>query len=163
MAPPSAWSWGRQPTPWRCPQKHCRYCPPEPEPPLALHARLVLVVDDEPDARILLTNLLEECGCRVITADSGTLALTRARELKPDLILLDLMMPNTNGWQTLQALKEDPQTAGIPVVISSTVAQENRGTVVGAVDVLQKPVTREALLHVIRTHTQPKVLAVEDS
>ena len=137
--------------------------PPEPEPPLALQPRLVLIVDDEPDSRILLANLLEECGCRVITADSGALALTRARELKPDLILLDLMMPTTNGWQTLHALKADPQTAGIPVVISSIVAQENRGTVVGAADVLQKPVTREALLRVIRTHTRPKVLVVEDS
>ena len=137
--------------------------PPHPEPPLDQPARLVLVVDDNPDSHILLGNLIEECGCRVITADSGALALTRARESKPDLILLDLMMPTKNGWETLQSLKADPATAAIPVVIASIVAHEYRGTVPGATDVLQKPVSRDALLRVIRTHTRPKLLVVADS
>ena len=129
--------------------------PPHPEPLLDQPAGLVLIVDDNPDSRILLGNLIEECGCRVITADSGALALTRARETKPDLILLDLMMPTKNGWETLQSLKADPATADIPVVIASIVAHEYRGTVPGAADVLQKPVSRDALLRVLRQQLRP--------
>lgn len=115
----------------------------------AQQPRLVLVIDDEADSRILLANLLEECGCRVITADSGPQALLRAREVRPDLILLDLMMPKMNGWQVLQTLKADPDLTHIPVVISSIVARENRGSIIGAVDVLQKPIAREDLVRVI--------------
>ena len=136
--------------------------PPHSEPPLDQPARLVLVVDDNPDSRILLGNLLEECGCRVITADSGALALTRARATQPDLILLDLMMPTKNGWETLQSLKADPATADIPVVIASIVAHEYRGTVPGAADVLQKPVSRDALLRVLRQQLRPPAPVVEN-
>ena len=136
---------------------------PVRESKAAEQSRLVLVIDDEADSRILLANLLEECGCRVITADSGPSALMRAREVKPDLILLDLMMPQMNGWQVLQAIKNDPVLAGIPVAISSIVARENRGSIIGAVDILQKPVAREDLLRVIRTYSRPKVLVVEDT
>jgi len=143
--------------------------PPSPERPKPLPElpplkdRLVLVVDDEADSRILLTNLTEECGCRVITADSGELALRRAREVRPDLILLDLMMPQMDGWQVLTALKADPELQNIPVVVASIVARENRGTLFGAVDVLQKPVVREDLLRVLKACPRAKVLVVEDS
>ncbi len=137
---------------------------PKPLPELApLKDRLVLVVDDEDDSRILLTNLTEECGYRVITADSGELALRRAREVRPDLILLDLMMPQMDGWQVLTALKADPELQNIPVVVASIVARENRGTLFGAVDVLQKPVVREDLLRVLKACPRAKVLVVEDS
>jgi PAS domain S-box-containing protein len=125
--------------------------------------RLVLVVDDEADSRILLTNLTEECGFRVITADSGEQALRRAREVQPDLILLDLMMPEMDGWQVLTALKSDPLLQDIPVVVASIVAGENRGTLFGAMDVLQKPVVREDLLRVLKACPRAKVLVVEDS
>jgi len=137
---------------------------PKPVPELApLKDKLVLVVDDEADSRILLTNLTEECGCRVITADSGEQALRRAREVRPDLILLDLRMPQMDGWQVLTALKADPELQNIPVVVASIVARENRGTLFGAVDVLQKPVLREDLLRVLKACPRAKVLVVEDS
>jgi PAS domain S-box-containing protein len=139
--------------------------PEQPKPlsePAPLKGRLVLVVDDEVDSLILLTNLTEECGCRVITADSGELALRRAREVRPDLILLDLMMPQMDGWQVLTALKADPELQNIPVVVASIVARENRGTLFGAVDVLQKPVVREDLLRVLKGCPRAKVLVVED-
>jgi PAS domain S-box-containing protein len=128
-----------------------------------LKDRLVLLVDDDADSRILLTNLTEDCGFRVITADSGEQALRRAREVRPDLILLDLMMPEMDGWQVLTTLKADPQLQNIPVVVTSIVARENRGTLLGAVDVLQKPVVREDLMRVLKACPRAKVLVVEDS
>ncbi len=128
-----------------------------------LKEKLVLVVDDEADSRILLTHLVAECGCRVITADSGEQALRRAKEVRPDLILLDLMMPQMDGWQVLKMIKADPQLRGIPVVVASIVARDHQGTLLGAVDTLQKPVSREDLQRVLKLYARPKVLVVEDS
>ena len=125
--------------------------------------RLVLVIDDEADSRDLLANLLEECGCQAVTADAGQRALVDARKLKPDLILLDLMMPSMNGWQVLQSLKADAELKHIPVVIASIVARENQGSIIGAVDLLQKPIAREDLQRVLGTRLRPKVLVVEDN
>ena len=133
--------------------------PPNPNP----NSRLVLVIDDEADSRTLLTHLIGECGCRVVTASSGAEGLARARQLQPDFILLDLMMPEMNGWQVLNRLKLDPLLAGIPVAISSVVARENRGTILGVLDVLQKPVTRDDLVRLLDGQSRPKVLLVEDS
>ena len=127
------------------------------------HARLVLVIDDEVDSRTLLSNLVSECGCRVVTAAAGAEGLARARELQPDFILLDLMMPEMNGWQVLSRLKLDPLLAGIPVAISSVVARENRGTILGVLDVLQKPISRDDLARVLDTRSRTRVLLVEDS
>ena len=125
--------------------------------------RLVLVIDDEADSRTLIANQLEECGCQVATADAGNRALAEARKLKPDLILLDLMMPSMNGWQVLQSLKADAELKDIPVVIASIVARENQGSIIGAVDLLQKPIAREDLQRVLGTRLRPKVLVVEDN
>jgi CheY-like chemotaxis protein len=108
--------------------------------------RLVLIVDDEADSRILLTHYVEEFGCRAIAAHSAANALKLARELRPDLITLDLMMPGVNGWDMLSALKADPELADIPIVIISVVAQESRATLAGAIDVLQKPIDRSGTL-----------------
>lgn len=124
---------------------------------------LVLVVDDEADSRDLMVDMLEEFGCEAVTADAGNRALVEARKRQPDLILLDLMMPSMDGWQVLHALKADTELRHIPVVIASIVAGENQGTVIGAVDMLQKPFSREALLRVIGTRLRPKVLVVEDN
>lgn len=125
--------------------------------------RLVLVIDDEADSRDLMANMLEECGCEVVTADAGNPALAEARKRHPDLILLDLMMPTMDGWQVLQALKADAELRHIPVVIASIVAGENQGTVIGAVDLLQKPFSREELQRVLGARLRPKVLVVEDN
>ncbi|MBI5688315.1 MAG: response regulator [Verrucomicrobia bacterium] len=131
-----------------------------------LKTRVVLVIDDEPDARLLLTHFIEECGYRVITAGSGEEGLRMAREVQPDLITLDLLMPRMDGWQVLSAIKTDSQIAHIPVVVISVVAREKKGTVFGAVEVLQKPITREELLPVLRRTLGRKtgrVLVVDDA
>ncbi|MFA7005497.1 MAG: response regulator, partial [Verrucomicrobiia bacterium] len=131
-----------------------------------LKTRVVLVIDDEPDARLLLTHFIEECGYRVITAGSGEEGLRMAKEVQPDLITLDLLMPRMDGWQVLSAIKTDPQIAHIPVVVISVVAREKKGTVFGTVEVLQKPITREELLPVLKRtlgRKTRKVLIVDDA
>jgi signal transduction histidine kinase/CheY-like chemotaxis protein len=131
-----------------------------------LRTRVVLVIDDEPDARLLLTHFIEECGYRVITAGSGEEGLRMAREVRPDLITLDLLMPRMDGWQVLSAIKTDPLIAHIPVVVISVIAREKKGTVFGAVEVLQKPITREELLPVLKRtlgRKSGKILVVDDA
>lgn len=128
--------------------------------------KLVLVIDDESDARILLSNLVEEAGCRVMSAGSGEAGLRMAREFHPDAITLDLLMPTMSGWSVLRELESDPELRDIPVVVVSVVLQEHRGMVLGAVDVLQKPVTREALIAVLKRIVHPPgrdVLVVDDN
>ncbi|MEJ2206245.1 MAG: response regulator [Gemmatimonadota bacterium] len=136
----------------------------------AFHRRLrsfrVLVIDDEKDSRELMTHYLEDFGCHVDTARGGQEGLVLARESRPDLITLDLMMPEVTGWEVLKQLKSDPGTRHIPVVVVSIVAGEGRGRLFGAVDLLTKPVEREDLLGVLWRHLIRKsvgrVLVVDD-
>jgi PAS domain S-box-containing protein len=130
-----------------------------------LRDKLVLVIDDEDDSRFLLRQYVSDCGCRVAEAENGADALERARQLKPDLITLDLMMPGMNGWETLRKFKSDPELFDVPVVVVSIVGSENRGTIFGAADLLNKPVNRDELCSVLRRHVRHeggKVLVVDD-
>jgi PAS domain S-box-containing protein len=140
--------------------------PPAPAPkPADLAGKIVLVIDDEADSRTLLTHMIDEAGCHVVSADSGELGLLMARKLRPHLITTDLLMPGKDGWQVLRALKTDPQLRSIPVVVISVVAGENRGRIFGAVEILQKPVEREELLAALKRNCsplKPKVLIVDD-
>ncbi len=135
-----------------------------PSRPASLKDRLVLVIDDESDARMLLTHLLEEFGCKVLAASSGADGLRMAREFRPELITVDLLMPHMNGWEVLKAIKADELLRDIPVVVVSIVAGENRGHILGVVDVLQKPLAREDLLAVLQRSFLPgkKLLVVDD-
>ena len=132
---------------------------------LELRDKLVLVIDDEDDSRFLLRQYVSDCGCRVAEAGSGPEAIAKARLQKPDLITLDLMMPGMNGWETLRNLKADPALFDVPVVVVSIVGSENRGTIFGAADLLNKPVAREELCAVLRRNVKQgpsKVLIVDD-
>ena len=127
----------------------------------------VLVVDDQPESRLLITHFLESFGCTVLTADSGEKGVKLAHEHRPDLITLDLVMPGMTGWEALRAFKDDPDLREIPVVVVSAVAsQGGRGRLLGAVDVLSKPVDRDDLLRVIwrnlARRRQGRVLVVDD-
>jgi PAS domain S-box-containing protein len=127
--------------------------------------RLVLIVDDEADSRILLTHYVEEFGCRAIATHSGASAMTLARQLRPDLITLDLMMPDVDGWDLLTRLKNDPELARIPVVIVSIIAQESRASLLGAIDLLQKPISRDRLFAVLSRNlggSTARVLIIDD-
>jgi CheY-like chemotaxis protein len=109
----------------------------------------VLVVDAEHDARLVLAHYLREMGCTVLTAGTGQEALEIARRERPDLVTLDLRMPDLHGAEILRRLKADPDTREIPVVVVSVDAYEGRGRLVGALDLLPKPVERDDLLRVV--------------
>jgi diguanylate cyclase (GGDEF)-like protein len=116
----------------------------------------VLVVDDEKQNRTLLAELLAS-ECRVILARNGIQALERAREQAPDLILLDVMMPEMSGYQVIQALQQDDATRQIPVIIISALdapADEERGLDLGAVDYITKPFHPSIVRKRVRNHLQ---------
>jgi signal transduction histidine kinase/DNA-binding response OmpR family regulator len=126
----------------------------------------VLIVDDEPQVLDILCRLLEAEGYEAIRASSGAEGLRLARELQPDAITLDVVMPGMDGWSVLATLKNDPQTARIPVVMLSVVDDRNLGFALGAADFLTKPLDREQLLRALSRCSpgglgQP-VLVVED-
>ncbi|SDM55389.1 PAS domain S-box-containing protein [Methylobacterium phyllostachyos] len=101
---------------------------------------LVLVIDDEANQRELMTQFLERQRFAVRTAGDGRTGLDLARSLKPRAIPLDVMMPEMDGWSVLAALKADPKTAGIPVVMVSFVADAALSASLGAVEAVPKPV-----------------------
>jgi CheY-like chemotaxis protein len=106
---------------------------------------LVLVIDDDAAARDLMNRNLTRAGLRAALASSGEEGLKLARELKPKVITLDVLMPGMDGWAVLQELKSDPELADIPVVMATMVADRSLGYSLGASDYLMKPVTRERL------------------
>ena len=101
---------------------------------------LVLVIDDEASQRDLMTRFLERQRFAVRTAGDGRTGLDLARALRPRAILLDVMMPEMDGWSVLAALKSDPDLAGIPVVMVSFVADTALSASLGAVEAVPKPV-----------------------
>jgi PAS domain S-box-containing protein len=133
--------------------------------PVDLKTKLVLIIDDEEDSRVLLTHTVEEAGCRVIGASSGEEGLSLARSLHPDLISVDLLMPGLSGWELVRRIKADPELRSIPVIVVSVIASENTGRVFGVVDVRQKPISREDLLAVLHCNlsaSRPRILVVDD-
>lgn len=84
----------------------------------------ILVVDDEKHIVRLVEINLERAGYEVITANDGVQALDKIRAEKPDLVILDIMMPNMDGWEVLRILAQDPNTADLQVVVLSAKAQD---------------------------------------
>jgi CheY-like chemotaxis protein len=113
----------------------------------------VLVVDDEPHVRILLKSRLEANGYSVTTAYGGQQALEKIKEEKPDLILLDIVMPDLNGYEVAKQLKADPETAKIPIIIftASNVRElEDQCRALGCDYVIMKPFSPEVLLGMVK-------------
>ena len=113
---------------------------------LPLQGKKVLIIDDEADSCVLLRNYLEEYGCIVEEASSGTSGIQAARSFRPDMITLDLMMPDEDGWNVARKLNADPDLRGIPILIVSIVASEIRGETMGILGAIEKPVSRDSLL-----------------
>jgi len=124
----------------------------------------VLIVDDDPAARELLTTNLKGAGYRLVQATSGKEALDIARTVRPDAITLDVMMPKPDGWEVLSALKSDADLRDIPVIIVTVLSDRGIGLSLGAVDVLTKPVDRSRLTALISSlvRRDGPVLVVED-
>jgi PAS domain S-box-containing protein len=120
---------------------------------------LILIVDDEVPAREILASYLEPEGFRVEVACSAAEAVAKARELRPDAITLDILMPNSNGFEALLSLKSAPDTANIPIIVVSILDQQKMGFALGAADYLVKPVDKGLLLQTIRKYTQPLTIA----
>lgn len=112
----------------------------------------VLVVDDDPVLRKVLQHMLVADGHSVVTTASATDALQLAREHRPALIALDVLLPGTDGLAVLAELKADPELAGIPVVMLSATEDRGQAAELGARDFLTKPVTRDRLRAVIAEH-----------
>jgi CheY-like chemotaxis protein len=125
----------------------------------------VLVIDDEQSSRDLIVGQLKRSGWQVRTASSGVEGIKLAREIHPCAIVLDILMPQMDGWTVLNVLKNDPALADIPIVLCSIVAELKRGFSLGAADFLVKPVSREKLARTLsRFCPGPpcKLLIVED-
>ena len=124
-----------------------------------------LLVDDDPDSLTLLSHYLKDTRCELELAKSTAEAMVAVKRKKPDLITLDLQMPDETGDIFLAALRAEKEFADIPVVVVSIVARENRGKLPGATDFVQKPVNQHDLVWAIRRNIQNAphdVLLVED-
>ncbi len=132
--------------------------------PVADSKHLVLVVDDDASQRDLLTRFLEHEGFAVRTAADGHAGLELARQLRPRAILLDVMMPQMDGWSVLSALKADPELAPIPVVMASFVNEPALASALGAADYVLKPLEWDHLKHVMQRFQADggSVLVVDD-
>lgn len=85
----------------------------------------VLLVDDEPDFLVVMEKLLKREGYEVLEAINGKGALKKVREEKPDVLLLDVMMPDIEGWEVCRMLKKDPKTRDLPIIMLTVMAEED--------------------------------------
>jgi len=115
----------------------------------------ILVVEDDLSVRVGMVYLLQEAGYRAHEAADGESALLLAPEIRPDLILMDIMMPGIDGFETTRQLKANKHTRDIPVIFLSALSQNAdraRGFAVGAVDYITKPIHSEDVLARVKTH-----------
>ncbi len=128
---------------------------------------LVLAVDDEADALEILDTYLSQGGYKVARASGGEQALEAAALLRPDVITLDILMPDLDGWLVLERLRANPLTAAIPVVMVSIVDQKPRALQMGAVNHVCKPIDRNTLLSAVAeaVESRPRlpILIVDDN
>jgi DNA-binding response OmpR family regulator len=126
----------------------------------------VLVIDDDPSVRDLMQRSLGKDGFRIELAADGQTGLDLARRLKPVAITLDVMMPHMDGWSVLTALKSDPSTANIPVIMLTIVDDKQMGFGLGAADYFTKPIDFQRLHEVLKKYRHRTksgtVLIVED-
>lgn len=113
---------------------------------------VVLTIEDEPTARELMRSYMEPLGIRVETARNAREGIARARELLPDAITLDLLLPGGTGWSVLRDLRQSPETARIPVLVVSVLDEANAALAEGAAEYLRKPLKKELLLRALRKH-----------
>jgi twitching motility two-component system response regulator PilH len=111
--------------------------------------KTILVVDDSPTERYILTEMLTRSGYQVITAENGLEGIEKAKELQPNLIIMDVVMPGMNGYQATRTLTRNETTRHIPLILCTSKDQETDkiwGLRQGALDYIVKPVNPKDLL-----------------
>jgi two-component system, OmpR family, alkaline phosphatase synthesis response regulator PhoP len=133
----------------------------------------ILIVDDEPDIVILVQRILQKEGHEIIGAKNGIKALELLKELKPDLILLDIMMPRIDGWETLKLIREQDDLKSLPVAMLTakmlTPEDAARHDITELLDYIPKPITKDSLttkvseiLRVLENLSQKKLLLKQE-
>ncbi|MCX5708547.1 MAG: response regulator [Candidatus Omnitrophica bacterium] len=116
----------------------------------------ILLVDDEPDVLEILSKKLQAAGFLTVTASDGIQGLKKSREEKPDLVLLDIIMPNKDGFTMLRELQSETDLSRIPVIMVSAKSEADslfEGRDLGATDYLIKPIDFDELLRYIKKYT----------
>ncbi len=133
------------------------------EPPRKLEDARVLVIDDDPASCEMVALQLTQ-GYNVLALSDSRQAVEKVRESRPDVVVLDVMMPHQDGWEVLKALKSDPVTQSIPVVICSILREQKLALSLGASDYLVKPVSPQDVQRVVEQFVAPggRILAVDD-
>ncbi|MGB3401595.1 MAG: response regulator [Microcoleaceae cyanobacterium] len=129
--------------------------------PLNLENSKILVIDDNPANLAIAVNFLEEFGLTISVSGTGKSGLMRAKYTHPDLILLDVIMPDIDGFETCRQLKQDQETRDIPIIFMTALSEmQNKvmGFQLGAVDYITKPIQKEELLARVRVHLQLRAL-----
>ena len=114
----------------------------------------ILIIDDDPDYLESIKIFLKEANFQVLTASDGSIGLSKAELMKPDLIILDIMLPDTDGYSVCRELKEKAETGNIPIIILSNISTQTQGKGYAnkiafyhrADDFIEKPVTKDVLL-----------------
>lgn len=112
----------------------------------------ILVADDEPALLRLMSFVLQRRGYAMITAANGEEALQKIREHRPDLVVLDVMMPRKDGFQVAREVRDDPELAGTPIIMLSAKAQDEdieRGLAIGVNDYITKPFEPDKLAEAV--------------
>ncbi|MGB0389589.1 MAG: response regulator, partial [Ardenticatenaceae bacterium] len=115
----------------------------------------ILIIDDNPTNLSVIVDYLSHCGFEIMVARHGKMGIKRAKYALPDLILLDVKMPQIDGFETCRRLKADAKTKDIPVIFMTALTSTQdkvRGFAVGAVDYVTKPIQHEEVLARITTH-----------
>jgi two-component system cell cycle response regulator DivK len=118
-------------------------------------AKKILVVEDDTDNRRIVTKVLTVEGYEVVEATDGIEALAQARAVRPDLILMDLALPNLDGWEATRRLKSDPATQAIPVVALTAIAMsgdEEQARAAGCDDYIAKPARPVMIREVVKRY-----------
>ena len=127
-------------------------------------AKAVLIIDDDPAARRVVTQALAEAGLASVEAASGAEGIEAARAHRPAAIILDIIMPHQDGWSVLRSLKSDPELCEIPVILATILADRELGLSLGAVEYLTKPIDKEKLIRTVNAHGggERDVLVIDD-
>lgn len=117
---------------------------------------VVLVVEDDWTTKQLIANYLEKAGYSVISTEQGKQALTMIKIYKPDVIILDILLPDMNGWEILDKIKKGEDSQQIPVIVCSVLPEKERAFSLGAVDFIEKPISERVLVSRIKKLTMSR-------